>query len=300
MKPETMPVRAKPYAHQQSAFEFALRLFGVTEDGDTLAFKEMFWQRYCDGVAPIQIFIDAGINPETLGRPRINGLAKTLRKNKECGVPFNEGDEPHIGESEKGFDFPIPPKRPASTTISLDEAARLAHKVEYLSQQIEFLKKNYLCGQWRKVEMMLTSTPSARFEVIREMTLRDNNLLNIAWLCEIAGVSRSGYYYWLDAEKKRIEREKQDKQDFNLILEAYKFRGYDKGIRGINMRLLHLKTPVLMNPKKISRLMHKFHLICPVRKANPYRRIGRAMQTNNVAPNLLTESLKRLARGVCF
>ena len=116
----------------------------------TLAFKEMFWQRYCDGIAPIQIFIDAGIDPEILGRPRINGLAKSLRKSKECGVPFNEADEPHDGQQEKGFDFPIPPKRPISTTISIDEAARLAHQVAYLTQQIEFLKKIILAGNGGK------------------------------------------------------------------------------------------------------------------------------------------------------
>ena len=29
------------------------------------------------------------------------------------------------------------------------------------------------------------------------MTTRDNNLMNIKWLCEAAGVSRSGYYNWL-------------------------------------------------------------------------------------------------------
>lgn len=35
--------------------------------------------------------------------------------------------------------------------------------------------------------------PSAKYEIIREMTQRDNNLLNIRQLCESAGVSRSGY-----------------------------------------------------------------------------------------------------------
>ena len=29
-----MPIRAKPYKHQREAFEFALRLFGLTEGGD--------------------------------------------------------------------------------------------------------------------------------------------------------------------------------------------------------------------------------------------------------------------------
>ena len=53
------------------------------------------------------------------------------------------------------------------------------------------------------------------------------------------------------------------------------------------MRLLHLNPPVIMNVKKIRRLMHKYNLRCPIRKPNPYRRIAKAMQTSRVAPNLL-------------
>lgn len=140
--------------------------------------------------------------------------------------------------------------------------------------------------------MILSASPSAKYEVIREMTSRDDNLLNIQWLCEIAGVSRSGYYYWLNAEKVRQGRSQQDERDFELILEAYKHRGYDKGIRGIHMRLLHLSKPVLMNPKKIGRLMKKYNLRCPIRKTNPYRRMAKAIMTNNVAPNLLNREFK--------
>ena len=33
---------------------------------------------------------------------------------------------------------------------------------------------------------------SANYTIIREMTQRDNNFLNIVWLCDVAGVSRSG------------------------------------------------------------------------------------------------------------
>ena len=74
----------------------------------------------------------------------------------------------------------------------------------------------------------------------------------------MAGVSRSGYYGWLKAERIRQEREKRDQADFQRILDAYRFRGYDKGVRGIHMRLLH--TGVRMNPKKIRRLMRKYKL----------------------------------------
>ena len=40
------------------------------------------------------------------------------------------------------------------------------------------------------------------------------------------------------------------------------------------MKLLHLPNPVVMNVKKIHRLMHKYGLYCPIRKANPYRRMA--------------------------
>lgn len=48
-----------------------------------------------------------------------------------------------------------------------------------------------------------------------------------------------------------------------------------------------MDPPVIMNVKKIRRLMKKFHLLCPIRKANPYRQLAKALKTNTVADNLL-------------
>ncbi len=95
---------------------------------------------------------------------------------------------------------------------------------------------------------------SSKYATIREMTRRDNNLMNIIWLCAAVSVSRSGYYHYLETEDLRQQREEQDRKDFLIILEAYKFRGYSKGARGIYMRLLHIAPPVHMNIKKIRRL----------------------------------------------
>ena len=128
---------------------------------------------------------------------------------------------------------------------------------------------------------------SAKYSIIHEMTQRDNNLLNIVWLCESAGVSRSGYYHYLETADLRQQREEEDQRDFLIIAKAYQFRGYDKGARGIYMRLLHMKPPVNMNIKKIRRLMKKYGLFCPIRKANPYRRMAKALKTDNLASNLL-------------
>jgi transposase InsO family protein len=140
--------------------------------------------------------------------------------------------------------------------------------------------------------MILDATPKAKFAIIREVTRRDDNLLNIKWLCEIAGVSRWGYYKWLAAESKRGEIEERDRADFALILRAYQFRGYDKGAAGIHMRLLHLKPPVIMNIKKIRRLMKKYNLYCPIRKPNPHRQHAKALQASKVAPNLLNRQFR--------
>ena len=126
---------------------------------------------------------------------------------------------------------------------------------------------------------------SAVYEIIHESLKNKSSSLSVTALCEIAGVSRSGYYNWVNSEDTRNKREGHDREDFELILEAYNFRGYKKGVLSINMRLLH--TGIVMNPKKIRRLMHKFNLFCPIRKANPYRRMAKALRTSNVADNLL-------------
>jgi putative transposase len=138
--------------------------------------------------------------------------------------------------------------------------------------------------------MEVQAKPEEKFKIIQQMIQRDNNMLNISWLCECAGVSRSGYYNWISSEEARNKKDEQDKIDFEIILDAYQFRGYDKGKRGIYMRLLNIG--IRMNLKKISRLMKKFNLRCPIRKANPYRRMAKALKTNNVAENLLNREFK--------
>ena len=130
-------------------------------------------------------------------------------------------------------------------------------------------------------------TSANKFEIIHETINKANNTLSVTMLCEIAGVSRSGYYNWVASKEKRIEKEEQARADFELILAAYTHRGYDKGAQGIYMRLLHMEPPVVMNVKKIRRLMKKYGLICEIRKANPYRRMAKAIKTNNVADNLV-------------
>lgn len=81
------------------------------------------------------------------------------------------------------------------------------------------------------------------------------------------------------------EKELKDQHDFELILQAYSFRGYDKGVNGIYMRLIRMGY--LFNKKKIRRLMRKYGLKYPIRKNNPYRKMLKAIGSNNYAPNIL-------------
>ena len=126
--------------------------------------------------------------------------------------------------------------------------------------------------------------------MIQEIIRQEGNQLKINWLCEISNVSRSGYYNWLKNERDREKREIADREDFELILQAYQYRGYAKGSRSIYMRLLNLG--IRMNRKKIQRLMNKYQLKCPIRKENPYRRMAKAMKTNCVAENLVNREFQ--------
>ena len=117
-----------------------------------------------------------------------------------------------------------------------------------------------------------------------------DNLLDVKELCALAGISRSSYYRYLTNKEAISIREAQDYADFQLILVAYHFRNYPKGVMAIHMCLLHMG--IRMNHKKIRRLMHKYNLKCPIRKANPYRRMAKAMRTNAVADNRVNREFK--------
>ena len=60
-----------------------------------------------------------------------------------------------------------------------------------------------------------------KFEVIWKTMQEGDNQLSVSMLCEIAGVSRSGYYRWIKSAEARKEREKKDREDFELVLKAY-------------------------------------------------------------------------------
>ena len=62
---------------------------------------------------------------------------------------------------------------------------------------------------------------SCVFEIIYNTIQNNGNPFSVKELCNIAGVSRSGYYAWVKAAPIREQQELQDRADFELILMAY-------------------------------------------------------------------------------
>lgn len=137
---------------------------------------------------------------------------------------------------------------------------------------------------------------SDKFLAIEKCVKQSDNILSVSKLCKIAGVSRSGYYNWINSAEKRQLKELKDKDDFAKILEAYQFKGYNKGVKGIYMRLY--RTDNRMNQKKIRRLMRKYGLYCPIRKPNPYKQMVNALKTSNYADNIVNRNFKKGVRKV--
>jgi len=113
----------------------------------------------------------------------------------------------------------------------------------------------------------------------------------VTYLCKCIGVSKSGYYNYLSNEKKRNGQNDKDEMDFNLILKAYKFKNRKKGSRQIKM-VLENEFASIMNLKKIRRLMKKYNLVCPIRKANPYRRMMKATKEHTVCENIVNRNFR--------
>lgn len=120
----------------------------------------------------------------------------------------------------------------------------------------------------------------------------------VSYLCEIVGVSRSGYYNYfsLKSQEQRKLRDEKDEVAKEIILKAFHFKGRKKGARQIKMTLTG-QFNVDYNLKRIRRIMKKFGIICPIRKANPYKQMMKATQEHRVVPNLLNRQFKQDVPG---
>jgi len=109
--------------------------------------------------------------------------------------------------------------------------------------------------------------------------------LDISILCLIDNVSRSGYYRWL----ARSSKVGKDHEDYLLIKKIFEYGKKKYGWRSIQM---HLPEGAIMNHKKIKRIMKKHHLICKIRRPNPYKRMAKKTQEHRTFNNRLNREFK--------
>lgn len=120
----------------------------------------------------------------------------------------------------------------------------------------------------------------------------------ISYLCNISGVSRSGYYRYFSSAtiEKRKSNEIKDLESKENILKAYNFKNRKKGAKQIKMTLKN-NFNINYNLKRIRRIMKKYNIVCPHRKSNPYRRMMKATKEHTVLPNLLNRKFKQESPG---
>lgn len=102
-------------------------------------------------------------------------------------------------------------------------------------------------------------------------------------LCELADVSRSGYYKWF----KVSDEPDKDYSDYLKIKEVF-----DKGRGKYGWRSLKMSLPE-MNHKKIQRIMRKYELIANVRQRNPYKMMMKKSLEHRIFPNKLQRKFQQ-------
>jgi len=103
-------------------------------------------------------------------------------------------------------------------------------------------------------------------------------------LCELAGVSKSGYYKWL----AQADEPSKDYPDYLKIKKVFDQGKGKYGWRNIKMRLPE------MNHKKIQRIMRKYELVTKVRRKNPYKMIMKKNMEHRTFPNKLQREFHQL------
>lgn len=109
-------------------------------------------------------------------------------------------------------------------------------------------------------------------------------------LCELAGVSRSGYYKWLQG----ADEPDKDATDYLAIKAIFDHSKGTFGWRSIKMRLPS------MNHKKIQRIMRTYGLRAKVRQRNPYRATHKQTMEHRIFPNKLQRNFNQTVPFTVF
>ncbi|MBS4172708.1 IS3 family transposase [Bacillus sp. FJAT-49736] len=250
-------------------------------------FKRYFIAEYENGKLPKQIFEECGFDIEIIGERRVRSSTSrwcaAYRKNGITGLTDTRKE--NTG-------------RPSERELKLEERyARLEAQNNLLKAENELLKKIEFSRKEAKGEEIKLSAEQ-RYLLIHSIIEKYKLKNKLRYLCDISGVSRSGYYnyFTVSSHKNREEREKKDEKLRDVIIKAYKFKNRKKGARQIKMTLAD-QFKVVFNLKRIRRIMKKYGIVCPIRKSNPYRKMMKATQEHRVLPNLLQRQFKQGTPG---
>lgn len=224
---------------------------------------------------PSQIFFDAGFDLDLIGR----------RNPKHYLLHWRRIYEEH---GEAGFTERRgrPPRSSGQELTTEEELQRTKRRVKYLEKQVELLKKLEV------IERGEADRPATKFELIRELTQSDGPAVPVKELCEIAEVSRSGYYRWLAAEPARLQRELDDYANYLLIKEIFLGKRRRAGYRVMKMNA-ERQHGITMNHKKIRRIMKKYGLVTIIRGKNYRKQVAKATQEHKVAPYVLNREFSQ-------
>jgi len=114
--------------------------------------------------------------------------------------------------------------------------------------------------------------------------------MDVKILCNIANVSRSGYYRWL----KNTDKPDKDYEEYLLIKEIFEKGKRKWGWRTIQMKLFSNKQ-IIMNHKKIIRIKNKYHLFTKIRRTNPYKAIMKKTKEHRTFGNILDRNFNQTA-----
>ncbi|HEY5525466.1 MAG TPA: IS3 family transposase [Clostridium sp.] len=262
----------------------AVSIKGITYTDE---FKCIFIVENEKGKFPREIFEENGFDIDIVGikRAKSSGSRWRAAYNNEGICGLNDARKANSG-------------RPRVRDLSADERCeRLKAQNNLLKAENELLKK---IGHPRKKadKQEITLVAQEKFILINSQIEKYKLKNMLTHLCEITGVSRSGYYNYFSTKaiSRRLQCDNSDEAVGAIVLKAYNFKNRKKGARQIKMTL-EGEFGIVYNLKRIRRIMKKYGIICPIRKANPYKRMMKATKEHTVLKNLLNRNFKQNIPG---
>ncbi|GGA51005.1 IS3 family transposase [Paenibacillus physcomitrellae] len=250
-------------------------------------FKRLFIDQYLSGKTPREIFETAGFDVSLIGMTRVEQCADRWKKAYERDGIIG------LTDSRRGASG-----RPRQRELTPAEImAKQEAKIKLLESQIDLLKK-FDKNERRLCLEKNNPSESHRFEWIHQAMNQGFKRMT-RYFCELLGVSRSGYYHYLQTADVRIKRAQKDEESVKWVKKAFDRRGFKKGARSIKMTLEN-EFGIVYNLKRIRRLMKKFNIVCPHRKPNPYKRMAKATQEHRTVPNLLQRDFRKEIPGLAL